>query len=106
MGTNPCFSNTPRKVSNIHCRRAMAVGPKSRVPLGMEGLLIEDKITEAAQFQPAAVLNEQGDNQDRGEIQMTCMVATYKPISRHGSNGGNSSLAWTPRGGVRPHLGR
>ena len=26
-------------------------------------------------------------------IQMTCMAATYKPISRHGANEGNSSLA-------------
>ena len=40
MGWNPRDSNADRNVEKIHCRRAMTAGVKSRVPLGMLGLLI------------------------------------------------------------------
>ena len=66
----------------------MAVGPKSRVPLGMEGLLIEDKNNGGCSaLEPAAVLNEQGDNQDCGE----------NPNDLHGRNIQTNFAAWGER---------
>ena len=54
----------------------------------MEGLLIEDKNNGGSSaLQPAAVLNEQGDNQDRGE----------NPNDLHGRNIQTNFAAWGER---------
>ena len=66
----------------------MAVGPKSRVPLGMEGLLIGDKNNGGSSaLQPAAVLNEQSDNQDSGK----------NPNDLHERNIQTNFAAWSER---------
>ena len=54
----------------------------------MEGLLIGDKNNGGSlALQPAAVLNEQGDNQDRGE----------NPNDLHGRNIQTNFAAWGER---------
>ena len=84
MGTKPCDSNTPLRVSNIHCLRAMALGPKSRVPFGIDGLLMGHKNRPyRSALEAPAILNEQRHNQHRGQ----------NPNHLHGANIQTNSLA-------------
>jgi len=91
MGWNPRPSKAVRRVEKIHCRRAITSGVKSRVPLGMLGLLMLRRQSYKAE---GASFKVNVPNQDAAIVTCRCQGSILAP--HHGIDGAGVTLPMRP----------